>query len=417
VFDHSVFFFFFLSRVSRGAGGRSLLPTVFFFKSQVSGLHFPPQLFGNIMEVLLGILARTDVMMGVAYTAILIMALVPIWVGSHRSLNQKAVMQGQKNTKLKKDEYTVETLSSKDAYMFPVIGSGVLFGLYLLFKYFSKEYVNLLLTLYFLFFGVFAVSASIRPYVLWFFSSRKEDKPTHELTLNIPFRKEPVRLKWSGIDILSIAVGLAIGLWYVFTKHWISNNILGLSFSVQGVAFLSLGSYQIGCILLGGLFLYDIFWVFGTDVMVTVAKSFDAPIKLLWPKNFFANPLEFSMLGLGDIVIPGIFIALMLRFDAQRARGRRGFKKPYFTFTFSAYILGMITTIAVMHIFQAAQPALLYLVPFCIGASLSAGALLGELKELVFYTEEKKKTKNENKKKGKGNTKTQKKKAKKSGKH
>jgi Signal peptide peptidase len=34
-----------------------------------------------------------------------------------------------------------------------------------------------------------------------------------------------------------------------------------------------------GCILLGGLFFYDIFWVFGTNVMVTVAKSFEAPIK------------------------------------------------------------------------------------------------------------------------------------------
>ena len=29
-----------------------------------------------------------------------------------------------------------------------------------------------------------------------------------------------------------------------------------------------------GAILLAGLFVYDVFWVFGTDVMVTVAKSF-----------------------------------------------------------------------------------------------------------------------------------------------
>jgi minor histocompatibility antigen H13 len=29
---------------------------------------------------------------------------------------------------------------------------------------------------------------------------------------------------------------------------------------------------------------YDIFWVFGTDVMVTVATSFEAPIKLKVPK-------------------------------------------------------------------------------------------------------------------------------------
>jgi minor histocompatibility antigen H13 len=55
---------------------------------------------------------------------------------------------------------------------------------------------------------------------------------------------------------------------------------------------------------------YDIFWVFGTDVMVTVAKSFDAPVKLLWPKDLFAEQLHFSMLGLGDIVIPGALLLL-----------------------------------------------------------------------------------------------------------
>lgn len=55
----------------------------------------------------------------------------------------------------------------------------------------------------------------------------------------------------------------------------------------------------------GGLFLYDIFWVFGTDVMVTVAKAFDAPVKLLFPRDIFAQESQYSMLGLGDIVIPG----------------------------------------------------------------------------------------------------------------
>jgi len=283
----------------------------------------------------------------------------------------------------------VETLSSKDAYMFPVIGSCVLFGLYLLFKYFSKEYVNLLLTAYFLLFGIFAVASTVHPLLLWIFTGvKEEDEKTHEVKFSIPFRKHPVQLQWSKVGILSAIVGAALGGWYVFTKHWIANNILGLSFSIQGVAFLSLGSYKIGCILLSGLFFYDIFWVFGTDVMVTVAKSFDAPIKLLWPKNFFADPLQFSMLGLGDIVIPGIFVALMLRFDAKRARGRKDFKKPYFTFTFGGYFLGMVTTIAVMHFFQAAQPALLYLVPYCIGSSLFVAALLGELKELVTFVEE-----------------------------
>ena len=41
--------------------------------------------------------------------------------------------------------------------------------------------------------------------------------------------------------------------------------------------------------------------------MVTVAKSFDAPIKLLFPRSFATETtkLSHSMLGLGDIVIPG----------------------------------------------------------------------------------------------------------------
>jgi minor histocompatibility antigen H13 len=72
---------------------------------------------------------------------------------------------------------------------------------------------------------------------------------------------------------------------------------------------LSIDSFKTGMILLSGLFFYDIFWVFGTEVMVTVAKSFDAPIKVVWPKQWFGlqpdDALQFTMLGLGDIVVPG----------------------------------------------------------------------------------------------------------------
>ena len=42
-----------------------------------------------------------------------------------------------------------------------------------------------------------------------------------------------------------------------------------------------------GFILLGGLFFYDIFFVFGTNVMVTVAVSMDVPIKVLAPSSLF----------------------------------------------------------------------------------------------------------------------------------
>lgn len=99
--------------------------------------------------------------------------------------------------------------------------------------------------------------------------------------------------------------------YYGITKNWIASNVFGLSFSVNAIQLLSLDSFKTGMILLSGLFFYDIFWVFYTPVMVSVAKSFDAPIKLLWPRDiigYILNTLEkvnFTMLGLGDIVIPG----------------------------------------------------------------------------------------------------------------
>jgi len=133
--------------------------------------------------------------------------------------------------------------------------------------------------------------------------------------------------------------------------------------------------------------------------MVTVAKSFDAPIKLLFPKQLFAENLEFSMLGLGDIVIPGVFIALLLRFDSKRSDKKKVFSKLYFYTCYIAYFLGLLTTIGIMHIFKAAQPALLYLVPACIGSSFFLALIRGELSQLLAYEEEQKKPEKKQEKK------------------
>jgi presenilin-like A22 family membrane protease len=90
-----------------------------------------------------------------------------------------------------------------------------------------------------------------------------------------------LRFDCDRVDLVCLLLSFVFGLWYIVKKHWIANNIFGLSFAIKGIEMLSLNSVTNGCILLGGLFLYDVFWVFGTDVMVTVAKTFDAPIKCL----------------------------------------------------------------------------------------------------------------------------------------
>ena len=49
--------------------------------------------------------------------------------------------------------------------------------------------------------------------------------------------------------------------------------------------------------------------------MVEVATGFDAPIKLLMPHLTVDYPTtNCSLLGLGDIVIPGVYIGFLVRF-------------------------------------------------------------------------------------------------------
>jgi len=168
-------------------------------------------------------------------------------------------------------------------------------------------------------------------------------------------------------------------------------DVLALAFAHNALALLKIDSFQTGCILLAGLFFYDVWWVFGTEVMVKVATSLDVPIKLLWPKSLsFAGERGFTMLGLGDVVVPGIFIALALRYDHQRAGapGHSRFEKPYFYAGLVAYVAGLVATMSVMHVFGKAQPALLYLSPACILSFGATGALRGELGAAWGWTDD-----------------------------
>ena len=58
------------------------------------------------------------------------------------------------------------------------------------------------------------------------------------------------------------------------------------------------------------------------------------------------------MLGLGDIVIPGIFVALSLKFDVDRHLTTKGtitnIPTPYFNSCFLGYVAGIVTTFAAM---------------------------------------------------------------------
>lgn len=299
-----------------------------------------------------------------------------------------------------------ETLRTKDAMQFPLLGSASLFGLYLAFKFFDKETVNLIISVYFCLVGLVALTATFGPVLEslgpgFFGMEFKWQRRINHVLPNKIGGESPwkVGVDCTLADMVALAGSVAFCAVYFRTKHWTMNNVMGICFCLQGIERFSLGTYKIGAILLVGLFFYDIFWVFGTEVMVTVAKSLDGPIKILFPRSLTPDPesgkLEMSLLGLGDIVIPGFFLALLLRFDAHIADVpcfptdcHAPFPKPYFHSALMGYVIGMGTTLYVMIAFDAAQPALLYLVPACLGSSLLCAVVRGELKELLEYSEE-----------------------------
>ena len=119
--------------------------------------------------------------------------------------------------------------------------------------------------------------------------------------------------------------------------------------------------------------------------MITVAKSFDAPIKLIFPQDLIENGIfaanKFAMLGLGDIVVPGAFIALLLRYDMTR----KSSSKLYFNVSFIAYIIALFITILILQIFKHGQPALLYIVPLCLGFPLITALICREWTPMFAY--------------------------------
>nr|KAF6330060.1 histocompatibility minor 13 [Myotis myotis] len=299
-----------------------------------------------------------------AYGSLLLMALLPIFFGALRSVR---CARGKNASDMP------ETITSRDAARFPIIASCTLLGLYLFFKIFSQEYINLLLSMYFFVLGILALSHTISPFMSKFFPANFPNRQYQLLFTqgSGENKEEIINYEFDTKDL--VCLGL-------------SSILFGLAFSLNGVELLHLNNVSTGCILLGGLFIYDVFWVFGTNVMVTVARSFEAPIKLVFPQDLLERGLEannFAMLGLGDIVIPGIFIALLLRFDISLKKNTH----TYFYTSFAAYIFGLGLTIFIMHIFKHAQPALLYLVPACIGFPVLVALAKGEVTEMFSYEE------------------------------
>jgi len=84
---------------------------------------------------------------------------------------------------------------------------------------------------------------------------------------------------------------------------------------------------------------------------------------------------------LGDIVVPGAFIALMLRYDMTRKPS----SARYFNVSFVAYVIALVITILILQIFKHGQPALLYIVPLCVGFPLLTALIYKDWAGMFAY--------------------------------
>jgi minor histocompatibility antigen H13 len=305
---------------------------------------------------------------------------VPIVLGSLRSRKLSPFHDEPSD----EDGVEVSVIDSKEAMKFPVVASCVLVSLYAAIKYIDPKLVNLLISCYIVCIGAYCVK-----HFLYLFLKSKAlfNYPwKYSRTVRIPyFMPVAEQLDINVQDIVSYFLAYSLAGVYFYTKNWVICNVFGISLAIHALEHMPIKNFKIIFGLLGALLCYDVFFVFGTDVMLTVAKNIEGPIKLLFPK-----PTEgFSMIGLGDIIMPGILVAMTIRYDMYRMHKKE--KKgnyTYFICSIIGYVIGIIITICAMAIMEKEQPALLYLVPSTIISVLATAVVTGEISQIWLYEEE-----------------------------
>ncbi|XP_042833607.1 signal peptide peptidase-like 2B isoform X2 [Panthera tigris] len=212
------------------------------------------------------------------------------------------------------------------------------------------------------------------------------------------FHKRP-RVSMLLLALLCLAVSV---VWGVFRNEdqwaWILQDALGVAFCLYMLKTIRLPTFKACTLLLLVLFVYDVFFVFitpfltksGNSIMVEVATGPSdsathekLPMVLKVPR-LNASPLAlcdrpFSLLGFGDILVPGLLVAYCHRFDIQVQSSR-----VYFVACTVAYGIGLLVTFMALALMQRGQPALLYLVPCTLMISCALALWRRELG--MFWT-------------------------------
>ena len=133
-------------------------------------------------------------------------------------------------------------------------------------------------------------------------------------------------------DIFVGAAGIALATADLLAHHgnFTLSNAIACLIAADILQLVGVSSFRVAAVLLFGLLAYDVFWVFGSpaaigeNVMLQVATSDSlvGPTRLIFPRvpgsAGEASSFPFSLLGLGDVAVPGLLACLALRYDASR---------------------------------------------------------------------------------------------------
>ncbi|BFU19743.1 signal peptide peptidase family protein [Entamoeba histolytica HM-1:IMSS-B] len=184
---------------------------------------------------------------------------------------------------------------------------------------------------------------------------------------------------------VSITITLIIVLVYINNPNWWLTNIIAICIAISIQTLLSFDKVHIPLVLVIGLFVYDLIRIFrncyipfydGQSVLKGLSKNSTAyriPLYLEFYSMFSAGHF---IIGLGDIIFPGMFITHLYCIDFL-------FKTHYFLISVIGYCFGMIGTILLIWNYQIGIPVLLCIVPAMIILSLIYSIITKTLKSVI----------------------------------
>jgi minor histocompatibility antigen H13 len=122
----------------------------------------------------------------------------------------------------------------------------------------SKEYITLVINIYFFFIGIVALYRAIHPILsnirLPLLDKLRERKFHITLSENKPTSTTPTTTETTiatsvkdlmhldfNFDLTDVGIFflcVLVGVWYLLKRHWIANNIFGIAFSINAIEIL-----------------------------------------------------------------------------------------------------------------------------------------------------------------------------------